>query len=204
MASESHGDERFESPEVRIRTVLLNGLGVLLLLMLAIWMLGAVYYWQVPVQSFPAPEQFPAPRVQTGQRQQLQRLESEQESRLTSYRWLDQKQGLVQIPIERAMQILAAEGMQAYAPLAPAQALSSPSAGAERLMTPQTQSPPASAAGGSSAPPAPATTTGSDGQSKQTPAAAPPAAGSAPTDPTGTNAASPEDSAKSPPPGGPP
>ena len=42
----------------------------------------------------------------------------------------------MQIPIERAMELLAGKGMEAYAPLAPAEALSAPTAGAQRAITP--------------------------------------------------------------------
>ncbi len=138
MAIELHSDDKFQSPAVATRPILLAALGALLLLAAAIGGLEAIYYWQVPVRHYAAPEQFPQPRVQTGQVEQRERIEAKQKSRLTGYHWVDRTQGLVQIPIERAMQLLAAEGMQAYAPvLAAAQALSSPSAGAERLMTPQ-------------------------------------------------------------------
>jgi len=137
MAIEARSKERLESPQVHTGYVLLWALAFLAILGTAIAMLDGVYYRQVRVQSFPAPRQFPQPRVQTGQRAQLRALQKQQQSRLNAYRWVDRKNGLIQIPIDRAMQILAREGTQAYAPLAPAQALSSPGAGAERLMTPQ-------------------------------------------------------------------
>ncbi|MGB6537817.1 MAG: hypothetical protein WBF58_17845 [Xanthobacteraceae bacterium] len=142
MATETHGDERLESPQVGMRGVLLWAAAFLAILAVAIVLLQAIYYRQVPVQSYPAPKDFPQPHVQTGQRAQLRLLQRAQVKRLTGYRWVDRKAGVLAIPIERAMQILAAEGMQAYAPLAPAQALSSPSAGAERLITPQAAPPP--------------------------------------------------------------
>lgn len=151
MAIEWHGDEKFQSPAVNTRPILLSALAALVLLAGAIGGLQAIYYWQVPVQSLPAPEQFPQPRVQTGQAEQLRRIESEQMSRLVGYHWVDRQQGLVQIPIERAMALLAKEGVQAYAPLVPAQALSAPTAGAERLMTPERAGPPATAPAGSPA-----------------------------------------------------
>jgi hypothetical protein len=131
--------ERLETPQVSTRVVVLNAIGFLVLLAFAIGVLDVVYYRQVPVQSFQAPEKFPEPRVETGQRAQLHRLEAAQQSRLNAYRWVDRKQGLVEIPIGRAMHILAAEGDKAYQPLAPATALATPSAGAERLITPQIQ-----------------------------------------------------------------
>jgi hypothetical protein len=148
--------EKFQPPAVAPRPILLSALAALILLAAAIGGLQAVYYWQVRVQTFPAPEQFPEPRVQTGQSEQLRRIQAEQMSRLQGYHWVDQKQGLVQIPIERAMSLLVAEGAQAYAPLAPPQALSTPSAGAERLMTPDGGGPPSTApAAATAGPPSP-------------------------------------------------
>ena len=141
MAIEARNEQRLESPQVHTGYVLLCALACLAILAVSIVMLDAVYYSQVEVQSFPAPQQFPQPRVQTGQRAQLRDLQKQQLSRLHSYGWVDRKSGLIQIPIDRAMQILAGEGLQGYAPLGPAQALSSPSAGAERLQTPQTKAP---------------------------------------------------------------
>jgi hypothetical protein len=160
MAIETHGDERFESPEVGIRPLLFTAIGVLILLVGAIGGFAAIYYWQVPVQTLPAPEKFPQPRVETGQAAEFHRIQAEQTKRLSEYRWVDREQGLVQIPIERAMQLLAAEGAQAYAPLAPIQALASPSAGAERATTPEAEqavdSQAATAPAGARAPAAPA------------------------------------------------
>lgn len=141
MAIEARSEERLESPEVHTGAVLLWALAFLAILAISIALLGAVYHWQIRIQSFPAPQHFPAPRVQAGQRTQLRTLQTQQRDRLNRYRWIDRKSGLIQIPINRAMQILAGEGMQAYAPLAPAQALSTPSAGAERLETPQAAAP---------------------------------------------------------------
>jgi hypothetical protein len=141
MAIEARNEERLESPQVHTGYVLLCALVSLAILGGAIATVDAVYYQQVSVQSFPAPRQFPQPRVQTGQRAQLRDLQKQQLGRLHAYHWVDQKNGLIEIPIDRAMQILAGEGLHAYAPLAPAQALSSPSAGAERLQTPQAPAP---------------------------------------------------------------
>jgi hypothetical protein len=149
MATESHAAEKLESPEVPTRTVLLAAFGVLLLVFGTVGVLGAIYYREVLVQKMPAPEKFPQPRVETKDKQERLRIEAEQARRLDRYRWVDRKDGIVQIPIERAMQLLASEGMQAYAPLAPAKALTSPTAGPQRVITP-TPAPPAMAAPGAS------------------------------------------------------
>jgi hypothetical protein len=162
MAIETHGTERMESPEVSTRALLYIAAGLLVMLACAIGLLHAMYVRAVPDQTLPAPEMFPQPRVQTGQVEQLHLVEDAQTRKLSEYRWVDRQQGLVQIPIDRAMQLLASEGGQAYDPLLPPQALASPEAGAERLTTPQPQpspgaapapvSPPAPPNGASAAP----------------------------------------------------
>jgi hypothetical protein len=145
MAIETHGNERFQSPEVSTRAMLSIAAGLLVLLAGAIGLLHVMYDHAVPDQTFPAPEMFPQPRVQTGQVEQLHLVEDAQQRRLSEYGWVDRNQGLVQIPIDRAMQLLAGEGAKAYDPLLPPQPLASPEAGAERLTTPQAE-PPAPAA----------------------------------------------------------
>jgi hypothetical protein len=149
MAIESDAAEKLESPEVPTRTVLLAAFGVLLLVFGTVGVLGAIYYREVSVQKMPAPEKFPQPRVETKEKEERLRIEAEQARRLAGYRWVDRKDGIVQIPIERAMQLLASEGMHAYAPLSPAQALTSPAAGAQRLITPAPAPPTAAAPGAS-------------------------------------------------------
>lgn len=140
MATETHGTERLETPEVSTRALLYLAFGLLVMLAAAIALLHFMYVRAVPQRTLPAPEMFPQPRVQTGQVEQLHLLQDAQSRRLTEYNWVDRKQGLIQIPIDRAMQLLAAEGAKAYDPLLPPQALASPEAGAERLTTPQAQS----------------------------------------------------------------
>jgi hypothetical protein len=176
MADEAHGHEQFEAPGVRTRPVLLFALAAVALVVASIWMLAGVYQWQVPNRVLPPPEVFPLPRVQTHQAEQREQIEAEQRRRLTGYHWEDRNKGLLRIPIERAMQLIAQRGADAYAPLlsSPA-ALASPSAGAQRAVTPgqgpsgepapQPGAPAASGPGasgqpgGSPAPPSPAAET---------------------------------------------
>ena len=137
MADEAPRREHLESPEVVTRPVVLAALGTLAAVVAAIWLLAGIYAWQVPGRNLPAPQTFPEPRVQAHEVEERQRIEAEQRRRLSEYRWADENKTLVQIPIERAMKIIAAKGEQAYAPVAPApSALSSPAAGAQRAVTP--------------------------------------------------------------------
>lgn len=50
----------------------------------------------------------PAPQLQSAPSRDLRALREEKQGMLTGYRWLDRKAGVVQIPIDRAMQLMAA------------------------------------------------------------------------------------------------
>lgn len=54
---------------------------------------------------------FPSPRLEEDERGQLSGIRLEQDDTLYSYGWVDQKTGVVRIPIERAMDLLAQRGL---------------------------------------------------------------------------------------------
>jgi len=54
---------------------------------------------------------FPSPRLEEDERGQLNGIRSEEESTLNSYGWVDQKAGVVRIPIDRAMDLIAEKGL---------------------------------------------------------------------------------------------
>jgi hypothetical protein len=58
---------------------------------------------------------FPQPLLETDERNELNDFRAKEEEQLNSYGWLDQKAGVVHIPIERAMQLVAERGL----PVAP-------------------------------------------------------------------------------------
>jgi hypothetical protein len=55
-----------------------------------------------------------APMLETDERGQLRGFLMNQESRLNSYGWVDQKAGVAHIPIERAMELIVQRGMPVY------------------------------------------------------------------------------------------
>ena len=63
---------------------------------------------QVPPQ---ARDKFPEPRLEVNERTELQGFLQYQEERLHSYGWVDEKAGVMHIPIEVAMQIIAQRGL---------------------------------------------------------------------------------------------
>jgi hypothetical protein len=124
--------------------VIWPALAVLILLAGAIGGLHAVYHFGVPVKTVPQPQTFPSPRVSTHESElaESRRLATEQNQRLNAWRWADDQHTRVQIPIDRAMKLLIEKGGNAWSPLLPPQpALSSPTAGAQRAVTPPENAP---------------------------------------------------------------
>ncbi len=65
----------------------------------------------VDLQNAPIPTLPPEPRLEAEPGQQLQQLRASEDKALHTYGWVDQKAGIVHIPIERAMDILAQQGL---------------------------------------------------------------------------------------------
>ena len=55
----------------------------------------------------------PEPRLQANPRLDLKKLREEEQTRLDSYHWVDKANGIVGIPIDRALEIVAREGLPA-------------------------------------------------------------------------------------------
>jgi hypothetical protein len=140
---------QLEPAGVSLRPVLWAALASIALMLGTIWGLSAVYRWRIPNRTLPAPEQFPSPRVQTHQTEQLQDLLAAQRRQLTGYAWADQGRTLVRIPIERAMDMIAQRSAGAYAPLLPSG--HAPAAGAEPATTGQAPAQSAPSAGSGAA-----------------------------------------------------
>ena len=61
------------------------------------------------------PTQPPEPRLQVRPAADLVELRAREEAQLTRYEWIDPNQGLVRIPVERAIELLAERGLPARA-----------------------------------------------------------------------------------------
>jgi len=62
-----------------------------------------------------APEPVPEPRLQAEPGEELKALRADEDAALKSYGWIDQEKGVVRIPIDRAIDILAERGLPARA-----------------------------------------------------------------------------------------
>lgn len=63
---------------------------------------------QVPAEAI---LKFPQPRLEKNERLEINDFLLKEENTLDSYGWVDQKAGVVRIPIERAMQLIAQQGL---------------------------------------------------------------------------------------------
>jgi protein SCO1/2 len=111
------------------RTLLLAG-GALVLLVAAIHLLAAGIYgvynliYDIPAVQQPAASPTPVPTshpgLQVAPQNDLQALQSTERSHLSGYIWLDRESGVVRIPIDRAMQLVAERGLPVATQAAPA------------------------------------------------------------------------------------
>ncbi|MEZ5786447.1 MAG: hypothetical protein R3D62_08230 [Xanthobacteraceae bacterium] len=106
-----------ETPQVRARAVLLTVAGLFLLVAGSLAGLYFYFGWVVHGSTHPPASAFPAPQLQTDPGADLRRLEAAQRARLSDYAWIDRSRGIIRVPIERAMALIAARGKDAYAPL---------------------------------------------------------------------------------------
>jgi hypothetical protein len=54
---------------------------------------------------------FPQPRLEESERSQLRQFTEDQDRKLATYNWVDKDKGLVQIPIDRAMELIVERGL---------------------------------------------------------------------------------------------
>lgn len=65
-----------------------------------------------------------APLLEIDEKTEMKKLVTDQEKRLNSYRWVDERAGVAQIPIEQAMDLIVAQGL----PVLPQGAVAQPAA----------------------------------------------------------------------------
>ncbi|HEX9076496.1 MAG TPA: hypothetical protein VF932_12000 [Anaerolineae bacterium] len=115
--------EGHETRDLSIRGILLFGIGLIVmgaitlvvttaLLVLSSRQGGITFrYPPLGLSNVPAPSPPPEPRLETVPGQLLQDLRTNEEQILHSYGWVDQKNGIVRIPIERAIELLSQQGL---------------------------------------------------------------------------------------------
>lgn len=113
MAKPAFGYERSDVEE---RSVFLFGAALavsLLAIGLGVWLWLHWLDRSVPAARTLRQSDFaqgPGPRLQADPARDLARLQARDEAALKSYGWIDRRSGVIQIPIERAMDLTAAKG----------------------------------------------------------------------------------------------
>jgi crotonobetainyl-CoA:carnitine CoA-transferase CaiB-like acyl-CoA transferase len=81
-----------------------------------------------------AAHEFPAPRLQVNDTAEMKEEIQEETGKLTHYQWVDENQGIVRIPIDKAMQLVLQRGLPARA--GGANAVAAPAAAAKPAAKP--------------------------------------------------------------------
>jgi HAMP domain-containing protein len=115
------GHARYEQRDVRARPLLLFALGLVLLTAVSLWLVG----WLVqrssaaleatrrvsPLGEFRGPP--PGPALEVVPAAELEALRAREQELLMTTAWIDPLNGVVRIPIERALELVAREGLPA-------------------------------------------------------------------------------------------
>src|SRR5690242_14252802 len=103
-------DRGQEPPSVALKPVLITAVCLLALVAFSIVAARIFYDWSIHTPLTVHPKVFPAPRLQTDDAADLTAFMTRQRSQLDTYGWVDRDQGIIQIPVDRAMALVAAKG----------------------------------------------------------------------------------------------
>jgi hypothetical protein len=106
---------KHELKDVNVRNLLLLGGALCLILIASFVSMGLLFgYYSGQPPAGPAPSALelepqvpPQPRLQLHEHSDLERKRQADEATLNSYGWVDRQTGVVRIPIERAMELMA-------------------------------------------------------------------------------------------------
>lgn len=106
-----------ESPSVALKPVLITAVCLLALVGFSIVAARIFYDWKIDTPLTVPPKVFPAPRLQTNDAADLKTFMRRQRSQLNTYGWVDRDRGIVQIPVDRAMALVAAKESVGFGPV---------------------------------------------------------------------------------------
>jgi len=117
---------RYEKSDVQVAKIVRAGAGLLGIVAVSfalMWMLQSVLLRfeqgaqapRHPLASTQARTEPPLPRLQPNPRADLLALRAEEDAVLKTYAWVDKGRGVVRVPIDRAMEIVARRGLPARA-----------------------------------------------------------------------------------------
>jgi hypothetical protein len=108
-----------EERDVQLRPLIISGVSLALLAgmsLLAMWLLFDYFAvrrarFEVPPPLLQAPQLPPEPRLQVSPTHDWREMLAAEMATLHSYGWVDRQAGIVRIPIDRAIEILAERGL---------------------------------------------------------------------------------------------
>ena len=112
-----------EERDVNVRLLGLAALGLVVLLGgglgLVLWVFDALDVTPEGqgLQTAPVvanPPRLPAPPLQTSPRQDMQQILAAKNARLQSYAWVDERAGMARIPLARALELMAEQGLPTW------------------------------------------------------------------------------------------
>lgn len=120
-----HPEVRYEHSDINTRMVADLGFGILAGTWFCMFLLYFAFTFLMnyraksgppaPVRASEVAAEPPAPRIQASPAADLQDLRAHEDFELHSYGWIDKQKGVVRIPIERAMELVARRGIAAQA-----------------------------------------------------------------------------------------
>jgi hypothetical protein len=106
-----------ETRDANIRSLAISLVGLFVLLVLSLAAMAWMFWHLAAKEASPAPAaetaKPPAPRLQVAPATDLENLRKAEAAVLNSYGWVDRKAGIVRIPIDRAIDVLAERGLPA-------------------------------------------------------------------------------------------
>ncbi|MCS6953361.1 MAG: hypothetical protein RMK57_02685 [Bryobacterales bacterium] len=109
----------YETRDANIRGLTLSLVGLFVLLVISLLAMGWMFWYlaakeEGAVTAAPAQRELPpAPRLQVTPESDLEAVRRAEAALLNSYGWVDRDAGIVRIPIDRAMELLAERGLPA-------------------------------------------------------------------------------------------
>jgi len=133
----NHGG--YEHQDLSPRGVLYFMIGLAVVIIVIYFIVFGMYHFldtynhanQLPMSPMVAPEAdtrtvtdsetqaFPQPRLEKSERTELREFIEDEDRKLATYNWIDKDKGIVQIPIERAMDLIVERGLPVHTGNAP-------------------------------------------------------------------------------------
>jgi hypothetical protein len=146
----SRPENRFEHRDVNVWAVYKFGIALALLCVVSFGLLFGLYRYFLAREGGAASQQKmnvdardlpPLPRLQSAPIQDLREMRAAEDSILGGYGWVDQQHGVVRIPIDRAIDLLAQRGLASRPQAGPQSASAGVSVPTESGLGPKMQQP---------------------------------------------------------------